>query len=113
MSAETRAKQMDDVPVERIQEAIDTFDLTLTKHWQVRVLAHAATRLVGLLVSASPPDYMSAVYDQDGHLYPELLERVEAAIDRYPLRNAPHWLGGVAAIRAVVDWLNERLGAGY
>lgn len=38
---------------------------------------------------------------------PELQHRVEAAIREYPVQNAPQWLGGVAAIRAIEDWLSE------
>ncbi len=37
---------MDEVPNEQIQKALDSYDLRLTKHWQIRILAHAATKFL-------------------------------------------------------------------
>ena len=47
----------------------------------------------------------STIYDSEGHVHPVVLERVESAIQRYPNMQADQWLGGVAAIRAVLDAL--------
>ncbi len=51
------------------------------------------------LRGAEPDDY--------SYIDPELQARVEAAIREYPLTDALQWLGGVAAIRVVEDWLVE------
>lgn len=45
------------------------------------------------------------LYDDDGHVPHELEQRVAEAIKRYPNMDADWWLGPVAAIRAVSDWL--------
>jgi hypothetical protein len=46
------------------------------------------------------------IYDRDGVLHEDVQRAVEAAIREYPNQDAPHWLGGVAAIDVVM----ERLG---
>ena len=45
------------------------------------------------------------LYDDDGHVPQELEDRVREAIKRYPNMDADWWLGPVAAIRVVSDWL--------
>ena len=52
---------------------------------------------------ASFPD--GVLYDENGHVHEELRLAVEAAIKRYPNMEAEQWIGGVAAIRVVADWL--------
>ena len=47
------------------------------------------------------------LYDSEGHVLPELEQRVKEAIQRYPVMEAEWWLGPVAAIRVVSDWLLE------
>jgi hypothetical protein len=47
------------------------------------------------------------LYDDDGHVPQELEQRVADAIRRYPMMDSPWWLGSVAAIRVVSDWLVE------
>jgi len=42
------------------------------------------------------------------YIEPELQRRVEAAIREYPIMDAPQWLGGIAAVRVVEQWLIER-----
>jgi hypothetical protein len=50
-------------------------------------------------------EILSRLYDQDGHLHAEVQKSVEDAIKRYPNFDAEWWLGGVAAIRAVLGIL--------
>lgn len=50
-------------------------------------------------------DLRSIFYNEDGHLYPDKLEAVEAAIKKFPDFDASQWVGGVSAIHVVLAFL--------
>ncbi len=54
------------------------------------------------------PDH-PLLYNDEGHVPHELEQLVKEAIQRYPNMDAEWWLGPVAAIRAVNDWLLDAL----
>ncbi len=46
---------------------------------------------------------MNAVYTKEGSIRPEVLLAVETAIRQFPNMDAEWWLGGVVAIRALLE----------
>lgn len=46
---------------------------------------------------------MNAVYTKEGHVRHEVQFAVEAAIRQFPNTDAEWWLGGVSAVRALLE----------
>ncbi len=89
---------MSDVP-----RGVDLYVEDGTDHGPEAIVGLTAMKHVGQLRSLA--DAPAAIYDTQGRIHPEVLERVEAGIRSYPNMEAAEWLGGVAAIRIVLDVL--------